>query len=461
MNLFIAPHPPIILKEIGRGEEKKAIQTINGIKQIAEEIKRIKPKTIAVITPHGNVFRDALCVNMEEKLAGDFKKFNHPGLSYSFDNDIEKSGRFIESCMDRNILCLSLDKQAAKEYDISVDIDHGVLVPIHFIKEVYPTFKLVHISIGFLSKTELYEAGRILGEIMDEDDVIIASGDLSHRLTKDAPSGYNKAGAVYDQYIVNTFKENHFINILDIDDELVNQAGQCAQKPLELFIGVLEGYETKSSVFSYEGPFGVGYMTAHIKRGGKSKESTLAEYLKRKEITFTAMTENEDEYISLARNTIHQYIKNAIKIEVPDNLAQEMYKDKHGVFVSIKKDGELRGCIGTILPAKKNIAEEIIENAISASTRDPRFNKIEENELKDLKISVDILFPPEDIDSKEMLDVKEYGVIVYKGFRKGLLLPNLEGIDDVDEQISIALRKANIRPDEDYKLQRFKVVRHS
>ena len=120
----------------------------------------------------------------------------------------------------------------------------------------------------------------------------------------------------------------------------------------------------------------------------------------------------------------------------------------------------MRGCIGTINPTKENIANEIMENAISAATKDPRFSAISEDELQDLVISVDILFKAENIKSKAQLDVKTYGVIVRSGFKSGLLLPNLEGVDSVDEQISIALKKANIEEDENYKLQRFKVVRH-
>ena len=172
------------------------------------------------------------------------------------------------------------------------------------------------------------------------------------------------------------------------------------------------------------------------------------------------MKRHENEYVALAVKTINEYIKSGVKIKMPEDLSPEFYSDRKGVFVSIKKEGRLRGCIGTIEPTKKNIASEIIENAISASTRDPRFNPIEPHELSELSVSVDILFPAEDIKSRDELNVKEYGVIVSRGMRRGLLLPNLEGVDTVDYQVSVALEKAGINPDEDYKMQRFKVVRH-
>ena len=128
--------------------------------------------------------------------------------------------------------------------------------------------------------------------------------------------------------------------------------------------------------------------------------------------------------------------------------------------MTIKKDGNLRGCIGTIYPVCPTLAQEIINNAVSAGTRDPRFNPVKPSELDELVYSVDVLGETEDIDSPSELDVKRYGVIVSKGYRKGLLLPNLEGVDTVEEQISIARQKAGISADEPVKLQRFEVVRH-
>jgi AmmeMemoRadiSam system protein A len=153
-------------------------------------------------------------------------------------------------------------------------------------------------------------------------------------------------------------------------------------------------------------------------------------------------------------------VENGTVIEIPSWVSEDMIQNKAGAFVTIKKSGKLRGCIGTILPDKENVAAEIIYNAISAGTRDPRFNPIKKEEISDLVYSVDILREPENIDSLNELDVKRYGVIVKAGGRSGLLLPNLEGIDTVEEQVSIALEKAGIKFNEKYELQRFEVTRH-
>ena len=135
-------------------------------------------------------------------------------------------------------------------------------------------------------------------------------------------------------------------------------------------------------------------------------------------------------------------------------------KDKAGVFVSIKKHGHLRGCIGTFMASHENIAVEIIHNAVSAATQDPRFGPVEEDELDELTYSVDVLSPPEKVKDQSELDPKIYGVIITTGYRKGLLLPDLEGVDTVEDQLKITRMKAGILPDEKIEIFRFRVQRY-
>jgi AmmeMemoRadiSam system protein A len=161
----------------------------------------------------------------------------------------------------------------------------------------------------------------------------------------------------------------------------------------------------------------------------------------------------------LAKETIETYVKSGKRLSTPKNLTPEM-KQQAGVFVSVHKLGDLRGCIGTFEPQQKNVAEEVITNAISSATQDPRFNPIEEDELKDLDYSVDVLTKPEPVEDKSQLDPKKYGVIVQAGWRRGLLLPDLEGVDSADYQIDICRQKGGIGPDEPVKLYRFEVKRY-
>jgi AmmeMemoRadiSam system protein A len=166
--------------------------------------------------------------------------------------------------------------------------------------------------------------------------------------------------------------------------------------------------------------------------------------------------------VQLAKDTIESYVRHGKTIQPPEELMLEMEKQA-GTFVSIHKHGMLRGCIGTIEPTQANVAQEVIQNAISAATRDPRFPPIRPEELADLDIKVDVLSEPEPVESTEELDPKRYGVIVQsaRDWRKGLLLPDLEGVDTVEYQVDIARRKAGIWPDEPIELYRFEVVRYT
>ena len=163
--------------------------------------------------------------------------------------------------------------------------------------------------------------------------------------------------------------------------------------------------------------------------------------------------------IKLAKKTIEEYVLNGKVIEPPENPVPEMV-DKAGVFVSLKMKGELRGCIGTFQPTTESVAAEIIQNAISAATQDPRFMAVNSSELEGLDYSVDLLSEPEKVNSRNELDPKKFGVIVKCGERKGLLLPDLEGVNTVDEQISIASTKAGIYLEENIELYRFEVKRY-
>lgn len=164
-------------------------------------------------------------------------------------------------------------------------------------------------------------------------------------------------------------------------------------------------------------------------------------------------------YVALATVTIRTYATKGNKPAVPKPLP-EIMKARAGVFVSIKKHGELRGCIGSILPVSENIAEEIIDNAVSASAFDPRFPPVEQSELGELTVNVDVLSAPEPADDISALDARKYGVIVSSGRRRGLLLPDLEGVDSPEQQIEICRRKGGISPEEKVEIQRFTVARY-
>lgn len=167
----------------------------------------------------------------------------------------------------------------------------------------------------------------------------------------------------------------------------------------------------------------------------------------------------EHPLVQLARRAIAAFVTRNEKIEPPDD-ATPLMQTRAGAFVSLHKGAALRGCIGTIEPTQPTLAHEVIANAISAASRDPRFAPLTPDELGELDISVDVLEPAEPISSLDELDPTTYGIIVERGRRRGLLLPDLEGIDTPQQQVNIALRKAWITPDEPYRMYRFRVTRY-
>jgi len=441
LNGYILPHPPIIVPGIGHGRERQAERTIEAVKRAAAEIASERPTTIILSTPHAPGFRDYVYIPDTETLEGDFAAFGSPDIRLSFQNNRELGALIAEKSKLSGIPAGALDAAKKRQYGISDRIDHGALVPLCFIEKEWKDFRLVILSTPFLSFGKLYEFGRCVRRAVEESGervVYVASGDLSHRLTPDAPAGYDPKGREYDESLVEKVRRADVKGLLNTDLRLMEKAGECGTRSIVMMFGALDGLKLTLEVYSYEGPFGVGYLVAGI---GISENS-------------------ESDHVKLARETLENYVRTGKKIGVPDWVPADFLKERAGVFVSLKKDGMLRGCIGTIGPVRVNLAEEIIHNAISAGTQDPRFPEVRPDELDDLVYSVDVLGEPEKIGSMDQLDVKRYGVIVTSGFRRGLLLPDLEGVDTPQKQVEIALQKAGIGKSEKYEMERFEVVRY-
>ena len=293
--------------------------------------------------------------------------------------------------------------------------------------------------------------------------MIVASGDLSHKLKDYGPYGFDPAGPVYDEKIMEAAAKADFGGMLGFGSDLLDKAAECGHGSFVIMAGTFDGFDVKPEVLSHQDVTGVGYGICIFEPGGKNENRCFLKALADKVSSVVSSP-----YVRLARATIERFIRTGKIIRFPEDVPEilrtdlppEASKTRAGAFVSVHKNGMLRGCIGTIAPVQDSIAEEIISNAISAVSRDPRFDKVREDELDLLEINVDILGEPEDIDGPDKLDVKRYGVIVTCGYKRGLLLPDLEGVDTVEDQIDIARRKGGISPSDDYTLQRFEVVRY-
>lgn len=462
---FMVPHPPLIVPEIGGGEEKKVQKTIDAYREAAGRIKELKPETIVILSPHQIMYADYFHISPGKGARGDFSNFRARDVKFEVSYDEE----FVE---ELSFLAAERGLPAGTMGERDKKLDHGTMVPLYFIEQFYHDYQVVRIGLSGLSLARHYELGECIRETaqrLGRRVVIIASGDLSHRLKEDGPYGYREEGPVYDERIMEVMGTGNFAELFEFSEKFCDRAGECGHRSFVIMAGAFDRTEVKAERLSYEGPFGVGYGICAYEAAGENAVRNLREQFEEKERQGLAgLREKEDVYVRLARRTIEKYIISGRKLQIsgdlPEEIRREMPKEmltcRAGAFVSIKKDGQLRGCIGTIQATRDSLAEEIIENAVSAAVRDPRFSPIEPEELESLVISVDVLGDTEKISSPEELDTGRYGVIVTKGRKRGLLLPNLEGVDTVEEQIAIAKQKAGIGEHETVELERFEVVRH-
>jgi len=456
----MVPHPPLIIPTIGHGEERKIQKTIEAYETAIRLIVEAKPDTIVITSPHSILYSDYFHISPGKYATGDFGRFGAKEVRFEAEYDTELVA---ELCR----LCEQSGPDAGTLGEREQSLDHATLVPLYFLKQAnngrFP-YKIVRIGLSGQSLAEHYRLGMQIAKAanrLGRRVALIASGDLSHKLIQEGPYGFAPEGTLYDERIMNVMRRAAFAELFEFEEAFCEKAAECGHRSFVIMAGAFDGVAVQANQLSYEGPFGVGYgVCSFLPAGRDENRHFLDEYLQKTEAKLQKNKAAEDAYVYLARQTLEAYILHHKIMPIPAGLLGEMLQTRAGVFVSLHKNGQLRGCIGTIAPTTDCIAREIIQNAISAATRDPRFHAVNAAELAELEYSVDVLSAAEEIASAQDLDVKRYGVIVKNGHKLGLLLPNLDGVDTVEEQIAIAKQKAGIDEEQPVSLQRFEVVRH-
>ena len=457
---IMVPHPPLIIPEVGRGEERKIQATIDAYAAAARFVLAAKPEVIVITSPHSVMYADYFHISPGSAASGDFGQFGAPSVKFAVRYDQEFTAELSALAKTGQLAAGTLGERDAR-------LDHATMVPLWFLQRACGgglPCPIVRIGLSGLPLADHYKLGMLISstaEKLGRRAAVVASGDLSHVLKADGPYGYRAEGPVYDERIMDVMGRGAFGELFGFDGLFCEKAAECGHRSFVIMAGCLDGLAVKAEKLSHEGPFGVGYgVCTFTPQGPDDNRRFLDEYVKKERGRLAGLRQAEDAYVKLARKSLEAWVRRREKIDVPEGLPAELTSRRAGAFVSLKKHGQLRGCIGTIAATAASVAGEIIRNARSAATEDPRFEPVEPAELDDLVYSVDILGDAEDIDSPSQLDVKRYGVIVTRGMKRGLLLPNLEGVDTVEEQISIVRRKAGIKDGEPVKLQRFEVVRH-
>jgi AmmeMemoRadiSam system protein A/AmmeMemoRadiSam system protein B len=473
----IAPHPPIMVPDAGREAIAEVRSSIDAMAELTQRVIDCGAETVITISPHAPLDVSAFVAFEGPQIYGDFANFRAPTATVHAELDDE---------LLKEIERVAAEQGLSTKRIRGHDLDHGTAVPLYFLQRNGWRGKVIALGYSFVSGEDHVRFGQCIKQAVEKIGrpvAFIASGDLSHRLKLGAPAGFNPDAHLFDEEVVDAIRNNATQRIVNIDQEMRQTAGECGYRSMLVAIGAVEGLPSSAEVISYEAPYGVGYLVAQLLAGSVGRMPALSgeaantsvsepaaiatgsiETLAREPVPF-ASADGPNAQLSLpslARRTVETFVTTKSTITPPDDLPG-IFKIRAGCFVCIKTGaGDLRGCIGTIDPAKNTLAEEIIWNAISAATRDPRFSPVRVEELPNLKYSVDVLTAPEPATIDE-LDPRIYGVIVEEenGSRRGLLLPNLEGIHTTIHQLEIASRKAGIPSGAPVKLFRFRAERYS
>ena len=453
----IAPHPPIMVPEVGREAVAEVRSSIDAMAALTERIVNAGAETVIIISPHAPLDPAAFIAYGGPQLHGDFSNFRSATTTVEAEIDEELLHEISRIAAENELQLLRIQGH---------ELDHGTTVPLYFLQRNGWDGRVIALGYSFVSNEDHVRFGECIRRAIEKVGrpvAFIASGDLSHRLKMNAPAGYNPIAHFFDEEVVDAIRTSATGRIVNIDQELRRMAGECGYRSMLVAIGVAGGGERNCEVLNYEAPFGVGYLVAQLVAERAATASGLAPSASADSATKgVASTGFARAITALARQTIETFVTLGTVISPPDDLPEE-FTARTGCFVSIKThEGELRGCVGTIEPAKDTLAEEIIWNAISAATRDPRFVPVRSDELPGVKYSVDVLSAPEPATVDD-LEPAVYGLIVEDeaGLRRGLLLPNLAGVNSVAKQLEIASRKAGIAPDTPVKLFRFRADRYS
>src|SRR5215217_7209149 len=350
----IVPHPPIMVPEVGRESIANVVHSIDAMSELTKRLVESGAESVILISPHAPLEVDSFVAYEGPQVSGDFSRFNASGTNFTTQVDEELLAAIKEAAASENYEVTSLPGH---------DLDHGTAVPLYFLLRNGWQGRVVTLGYSFLSNEDHLRFGACIRNAVEKVGrrvAFIASGDLSHRLQSGAPAGYNPDAHIFDEEVVEALRSNAPQKIVRIDHNLRRLAGECGYRSMLVAIGASSDLPWSCEVLNYEAPFGVGYLVAQLIKLPGSTEKT------------------EIELPALARCAVETFVR-SVDIVDPPKITEGLLGERAPCFVSLKTlNGELRGCIGTIEPAQDTLAEEIIANAISAATNDPRFDPLTE-----------------------------------------------------------------------------------
>jgi AmmeMemoRadiSam system protein A len=444
----LMPHAPILIPAIARDELSAVAASVASLRSVARRIVESKPDVVVVVSPHSPRKPGAFGIWSGAQVAGDFGRFRAPDIRVEFKND-EAFGRELSG---------RLRGAGVRDWRIPQGpLDHGASVPLWYLAEAGWTGPVSVLSLNYPGEGGLAEVGQALRNTARGLGIrvaVIASGDMSHRLKPDSAAGYEPRAREFDQAFITCLKRGAYTEVDAIDSSLRDLAAEDVVDSAQVAFAAVESHAEGGKVFSYEGPFGVGYGVAVLFDGRRPAASGLK------------VEPGEDKY-SAFREKLPAVAREALRAalfneeERAHGSAEGVLREKRAVFVTLRTHGgKLRGCIGTLTPKYANVLEETRQMSCAAAFDDGRFEPVRREEFSTLSFEVSVLQPLEEVKSEHELDPARYGVVVRtEDGRRGCLLPGIDEIRTVREQLDVARRKGRIDASEPVRLQRFEVVK--
>lgn len=451
----LMPHAPVLIPEVGCGRERQAARTVDALHTMATELVRRRPGAIVVISPHSPRRPGKFGLWKSAVLAGDMARFGHPETTLELANDLELV-RHLEAALAAR----SLPNWGIPEGPL----DHGAFVPLSFLVRAGWHGPTVVMGLNLPGEGGWRSAGSAIAEavaLRGGEVVVLASGDMSHRLLPGAPAGYDPRAVEFDREFVRLIEAGDFAGLARIDPALQEDAAEDVVDSSLIAAHAIGLRNAAHQVLSYEGPFGVGYCVARLFREATDEESYTRAASSGHEPLTRSLTVDSSHggqcLPAVAREAVLERLRG-----IPANghwPLNEFLDRSAGVFVTIRRrGGELRGCRGTIIGRQRNLVEETRAVAVMSALNDDRFPPLDAAELDDLRFEVSVLNPAEPVPTLHDLDPARYGLIISTADgRRGLMLPAVEGLDTVEAQLSATRRKAGIAPGEAVSLARFTV----
>ncbi|TMF11492.1 MAG: AmmeMemoRadiSam system protein A [Chloroflexi bacterium] len=423
----LVAHPPILLTEVGGAQSERVRATAAAMRQLDAILLTVDAPLAVVVSPHSPSSMTSLPVRRAAHAAGDLGRFRAPQVRVEAQVDVELAAALVVDGQRAGFSLIWAEE---------TELDHGVVVPLHSLPRTMASKRFIFLGVSGWPFSRFAEFGGWLhARLGERSAILIASGDLSHRLTPDAPYGFRPAGPLFDRLVIDALRARSWEQIESLDPDLVEKAGECGLRPLAILLGAGRAANLKSQVLSYEGPFGVGYPV----------------------VAFTASASPAMvlDIQTLGRHAIDTYLRTHRLVDPPQPIPIEL-QSPSAVFVTLRKHGELRGCVGSVRPTEATAAHELIRYAVASAVRDPRFDPVRLDEVSALTVKVQLLDMPEPVRDIAELDPHVYGIIVRRGDRQALLLPDIDGIETPEQQVLAACQKAGIDRYAPLQLERFR-----